>query len=145
MPASKATYANVFVNGNWNGLYTCVQSVDNDFTNEHFYERKGPLFKVDNTGVQVPNCVSGQHAIWKYYADTNCYQRAYEIQSTDDWAQLGNFLDTLNNYFTEKISKEVVAKYGSVDLIMANNVFAHISDINDATIAVNNDHAVNPH
>jgi len=44
----------------------------------------------------------------------------------------------INNYFTEKISKEVVAKYGSVDLIMANNVFAHISDINDATIAVNN-------
>jgi len=37
MPASKATYANVFINGNWNGLYTCVQSVDDDFTNEHFY------------------------------------------------------------------------------------------------------------
>ena len=54
MPASKASYANVFINGNWNGLYTCVQTVDDDFTNEHFYERKGPLFKVENPN-ETPN------------------------------------------------------------------------------------------
>ena len=45
MPAPKATYANVFVNGTLLGLYTCVQSIDDDFTNENFYERKGPFFK----------------------------------------------------------------------------------------------------
>ena len=44
----------------------------------------------------------------------------------------------INDYFSEKISKEVVAKYGSIDLIMANNVFAHISDIKNTTIAVKN-------
>ncbi len=101
MPASKATYANVFVNGTLLGLYTCVQSVDNDFTNEHFYERKGPFFKVENTGVQVPGCPTGQNGILQYYADTNCYQKAYEMESANDWTKLGNFLDTLNNHFTE--------------------------------------------
>ena len=41
-----------YINGNWNRyLYLCIQSVDDDFTNEHFYERKGPFFKADNTGV----------------------------------------------------------------------------------------------
>ena len=30
MPSSKATYANVYINGNWNGLYTCIQSVDDN-------------------------------------------------------------------------------------------------------------------
>ena len=100
MPASKATYANVFINGNWNGLYTCVQSVDDDFTNEQFYERKGPFFKAENTGIQVPNCV-WQHAIWKYYTDTNCLQKAYEMQSSNDWTELGNFLDTVNNHFSD--------------------------------------------
>ena len=45
MPAPKATYANVSVNGVLVGLYVCVQSVDDDFTNENFYERKGPFFK----------------------------------------------------------------------------------------------------
>ena len=108
IPASKATYANVFINGIWNGLYTCVQSVDDDFTNEHFYERKGPFFKADNTGVQVPNCSAGQNGIWKHFTDTNCLQKAYEMQSSNDWTQLGDFLDTINNYFThvEKVLDE---------------------------------------
>ena len=100
MPSSKATYANVFVNGVEIGLYTCVQSVDDDFTNEHFYERKGPFFKAENTGVTVPGCV-GQLGILKHYTDTNCYQRGYEMQSSNDWTKLSNFLDTLNNHFSE--------------------------------------------
>ena len=99
MPAPKATYANVFVNGTLLGLYTCVQSIDDDFTNEQFYERKGPLFKAENTGITVPGCF-GQLGVLQYYADTNCYKRAYEMQSSNDWTKLGNFLDTLNNYFT---------------------------------------------
>ena len=47
-------------------------------------------------------------------------------------------ITVINDYFTEKVSKEVVAKYGSVDLIMANNVFAHISDIKGTTTAIKN-------
>ncbi len=101
MPSPKATYANVFVNGTLIGLYTCVQSIDNDFTNEHFYERKGPFFKVENTSVQVVGCPPGPNGILKYFSDTNCYQKAYEMESTNDWQKLSNFLDTLNNYFTE--------------------------------------------
>ena len=100
MPASKATYANVTVNGNLLGLYSCVQSVDDDFTNEHFYERNGPFFKVENTGISIPGCF-GTLGILEYYSDTNCYQRAYEMQSANDWTKLSNFLDTLNNYFSE--------------------------------------------
>ena len=100
MPAPKATYAKVTVNGTLIGLYTCVQSIDDDFTNENFYERKGPFFKVENTGISVPGCM-GQLGILEHYSDTNCYQRAYEMESTDDWEKLGNFLDTLNNHFTE--------------------------------------------
>ena len=100
MPSPKATYAKVTVNGTLIGLYTCVQSIDDDFTNENFYERKGPFFKVDNTGIIVPSC-SGSLGILEYYSDTNCYQRAYEMESTDDWTELGNFLDTLNNHFTD--------------------------------------------
>jgi len=100
MPSPKATYAKVTVNGTLIGMYTCVQSIDDDFTNENFYERKGPFFKVENTGISVPGCM-GQLGILEYYSDTNCYQRAYEMESTNDWTALGDFLDTLNNHFTE--------------------------------------------
>lgn len=44
----------------------------------------------------------------------------------------------INDYFTEKVSKDVVDKYGSVDLIMANNVLAHIPDIKGTTNAIRN-------
>ena len=81
------------------GLYTCVQSVDDDFTNENYYERKGPLFKAENTGLNIAGC-TGQLGVMQYFSDTNCYKQSYVMQSSNDWTKLGNFLDTLNNHFT---------------------------------------------
>ena len=99
MPVPKATYARVSINGNLIGLYTCVQSVDDDFTNENYYERKGPLFKAENTGLNIAGC-TGQLGVMQYFSDTNCYKQSYVMQSSNDWTKLGNFLDTLNNHFT---------------------------------------------
>jgi SAM-dependent methyltransferase len=42
----------------------------------------------------------------------------------------------INDYFTESVARQVVADYGHVDLIMANNVYAHIPDIQGTTRAV---------
>jgi methylation protein EvaC len=42
----------------------------------------------------------------------------------------------INDFFNENIAKEVVAKYGRVDLVVANNVYAHIPDIQGVTRAV---------
>jgi methylation protein EvaC len=43
-----------------------------------------------------------------------------------------------NNYFTEELAKEIVLEYGQVDMIMANNVYAHIPDIQGTTRAIKN-------
>ena len=45
-------------------------------------------------------------------------------------------IKVVNNYFTEEVAGKVVAEYGQVDLIMANNVYAHIPDIQGTTRAV---------
>ena len=45
-------------------------------------------------------------------------------------------LTLINNYFTEELAESVIAEYGKIDMIMANNVFAHISDIQGTTRAV---------
>ncbi len=45
-------------------------------------------------------------------------------------------LTLINGFFDEKVAAEVVAKYGKVDLVMANNVYAHIPDIQGITRAV---------
>lgn len=49
-----------------------------------------------------------------------------------------NKLTLVNDFFNIPASKDIVEKYGNVDLVMANNVFAHITDINGTTEAVRN-------
>ena len=99
MPSPKSSYANVYINDTLIGLFTLIQSIDDDFTNENFYERKGPLFQVVNTGTSVAGC-SLLSGVLEYNSDTNCYLQAYSMQSSNDWQKLNNFLDTLNNTFS---------------------------------------------
>jgi methylation protein EvaC len=42
----------------------------------------------------------------------------------------------VNNFFTEEVATHLVAEHGKVDVIMANNVYAHIPDIQGTTRAV---------
>ena len=42
----------------------------------------------------------------------------------------------VNDIFSTDAAEAIVADHGFFDLIMANNVFAHISDINDVTNAI---------
>lgn len=44
----------------------------------------------------------------------------------------------VNDFFNVLSAKSIVKKYGKADLIMANNVFAHITDINSTTRGVYN-------
>lgn len=44
----------------------------------------------------------------------------------------------INDYFNINTAKKIVDDYGHVDIVTANNVFAHISDINNTTEAVSN-------
>jgi SAM-dependent methyltransferase len=42
----------------------------------------------------------------------------------------------VNDYFTEAVAERVVAAHGELDMVMANNVYAHITDIQGVTRAV---------
>lgn len=42
----------------------------------------------------------------------------------------------INDYFNNAVADYIVAEYGSIDLVMANNVFAHIPEINETTSAI---------
>jgi len=42
----------------------------------------------------------------------------------------------INDFFTEDVARRIVADYGKVDMIMANNVYAHIPNIQATTRAV---------
>jgi len=45
-------------------------------------------------------------------------------------------LNVINDFFGEKIGKEILDKHGSAEIIVANAVFAHVDDMNDITSGI---------
>ncbi len=45
-------------------------------------------------------------------------------------------LTLINDFFNTEVAKKIIKKYGKADIVTANNTFAHISDINGVTEAV---------
>jgi hypothetical protein len=43
----------------------------------------------------------------------------------------------INDFFSEDIIEEIIKNYGKVDMVVANNVYAHIQDIQGVTRAIN--------
>jgi hypothetical protein len=94
MPASRANYANLYVNDELVGLYTNVEDVGKDFLDERFGEKNGSLFKgnpptVDLTG---DNCNLSDAP----GTDSTDYYGIYELQSDAGWAHLLELIHTLN-------------------------------------------------
>jgi len=99
MPACLSNYVNVYVNGALIGLYVSVQDVDNLFLRTHFGGSSGACFKGDFEGLM------GGTIIWGYLGtDSVDYMGLYELESDEGWAELMEFLDTLNNY-TDAVGK----------------------------------------
>ncbi|MBN4081531.1 CotH kinase family protein [bacterium AH-315-C07] len=95
--ASLANFANVYINGDLIGLYTSVESVNDNFTNKHYYSEDLPLFKGENIR-GATGCAPGRPKVWPYDGnDTTCYYRYYEIESDYGWQEIMEFSDTYNN------------------------------------------------
>ncbi len=45
-------------------------------------------------------------------------------------------VNVINDFFTEKVAGQILERFGKVDMVVANNVFAHIPDICGVTRAV---------
>jgi len=44
----------------------------------------------------------------------------------------------VNDFFNEDVAEQIIAAYGRADMVVANNVYAHISDIQGVTRAIQN-------
>jgi hypothetical protein len=84
LPAPKANYARVVINGeNW-GIYVNVQQFNKDFTRDFFKSTAGARWK-------VPGSPRGRGGLEYLGEDTAAYKRIYELKSKEDpkaWAAL---------------------------------------------------------
>lgn len=83
VPAPESNYAKVTVNGDYWGLYSLTQSIDEQFQDDHYGSRKGVLFKCDPDRKvdKGTACAEGELASLEYLGpDQACYQDRYEIK-----------------------------------------------------------------
>jgi hypothetical protein len=105
IPASKANFIFLYIDGNIFGFYTNVESIDKDFVGEHFGSGENSFFKCDPitiTGTPEPppaGCLAvvGIASPLIYMGDdTICYEQSYEIKSDYGWTKLMNLILELN-------------------------------------------------
>ena len=86
-------------------------------------------------GDLVVDIGSNDGVLLQFFADT-C--RVLGIEPSSNVAEVAREkgIDTIDGFFTIKMAEEIVAKYGKAKVITANNVFAHIDDIDEIVQAV---------
>tara|TARA_B100001750_G_scaffold242269_1_gene255374 strand:- start:3020 stop:5287 length:2268 start_codon:yes stop_codon:yes gene_type:complete len=92
----KANYAEVYINGNYIGLYVSVESINKKFVSEQFYsDDDNILFKCNPKnlgGGGSLNCIQGIGSSLQYLGtDTTCYEDYYELQSDFGWEEMKDF------------------------------------------------------
>ena len=97
MPASLANFANVYINDTLIGLYTNIESVDNNFIAKHFTSNDNSFFKGSPQQLQFP---FGQNSNLAYThgSDSSGYIPYYKLESDEfGWSDLFKLIDILNN------------------------------------------------
>jgi spore coat protein CotH len=98
MPAPRAAFANISVDGTLIGLYTQVEQVDKIFLKRAFKKSKYNLYKSSDNGASLTYLGQNQSSYLEYYdLQTN--------ESVDDWSAFIGMIDKLNNTTTTDFVK----------------------------------------
>jgi len=120
MPAPRATYAKLYINNTYWGLYTVVEQINKSFLKDWFDDKKGNLFKGDPHG----------DLAWKGNTPSS-YYGDYELKTNEDindWTDLVYLLDKINNtpdnQIVDSLNKifdtDIYFKYWALCNIFAN-------------------------
>ena len=99
IPAPRANYVRVVINGESWGIYVNAQQFNKDFTRDYFKSTKGARWK-------VPGRPGGRGGMEYLGDDASSYKRQYEIKTKDDaksWADLIRLFKVLNETPADKL------------------------------------------
>ncbi len=120
LPAPKANFVRVVINGESWGIYVSQQQFNKDFTRDHFKSTKGTRWK-------VPGSPGGRGGLSYLGDDVSAYKSIYEIKSKDDpkaWADLIKFFKVLNETPADKLEealKPVLDVEGALKFLALEN------------------------
>jgi len=124
IPAPKANYARVVINGESWGVYVNAEQVNKDFVKEWYGTAKGARWK-------VPGSPNGRGGLSYLGEDPAQYKRIYEIKSKDDpksWAVFIHLCKVLNETPADKLQQALaplldidgVLKFMALDNVVIN-------------------------
>lgn len=94
MDCPKANFAKLYINGNYIGLYSNVESIDKKFVSAKFLSSQNTLVKANPVGNPGPTTKCNLKYI---NTDSSSYQTRYEIKSDYGWNELVDLCDTVTN------------------------------------------------
>ncbi len=98
IPLPKITFAEIYVEGEYLGLYELVESIDDSFLERSFGTSEGVLFKCDPAwGTENPeNCPIPENSSLQYLGQNpDCYKKWFELKSKKGWGDLVELSKTL--------------------------------------------------
>ncbi len=100
MPAPRANFIKLYINGRYLGLYNNTESIEDDFLERFYHDDGGILFKCDPIWGEetLPNCMEGEKSSLQFLGkDSACYMSKYEIKSKYGWKELIELAYALNH------------------------------------------------
>lgn len=89
-----SNFAQVYINGNYIGLYSSNENIDKNFCADHFYSSQNTFVKCNPTITPGPTTKSNLKYINN---DSSSYKNFYEIKSNAGWNELLSLCDTATN------------------------------------------------
>lgn len=77
MDCPRASFVALYINGEYRGIYTNTESVDNEFLSQHYGSSDNPFFKCDPVSFEL----YGDNSNLAYHADTMVYDTLYDMKS----------------------------------------------------------------
>lgn len=125
LPAPKANFVRVVINGESWGVFVSLQQFNKAFVKEWFVTTKGARWK-------VPGSPNGDGGLTYLGEDVTPYKRRYEIKSKDDaksWTNLIRLCRVLNQTTPDKLEQELkplldidsVLKFLALENVFINN------------------------
>ena len=127
MPAPKANYAKVYINGTYYGLFVNVETISYEFLDKHFGSHANAFFKCspDISRKSEDGCKNKIFSSLEFEEDAACYFPNYEMKSENGWDDLMELTRTLNQ------EPDNVNKVLNVDrtlwMLAFNNVLVNLS------------------
>lgn len=131
VPAAKANYVKLYINGeNW-GLYPNIQGLSGEFLDEWYYSNNGDRWRAARPdGQNMGGWGDGTGGLNFLGSDSTDYQDYYTLQNfktTNPWDNLVKVCDELNNTPLAQL-EDSLGKYMNIDRVLWNlaieNAFA---------------------